>query len=174
MGQWVCKHYIWPGFGSNIGLCINGTVRCFGWEHLNHQTTVCLSEPWSVERDPSVQLGDDSWSHQRHFTATASHKSPNNGRKGPRVFRRWATHKRLQAVFIRLALRLGGVHPFPVFTSQLSGDEGLRVPTPLMTQNLWGATNTIIQYSIMPRMEVEQTVHPQVHTCVLATTSSHH
>lgn len=50
--------------------------------------------------------------------------------KGLQVFRRWATHKRLREGFIRLALRLGGVHLFPVFTSQLHSDEGLRVPTP--------------------------------------------
>lgn len=91
-------------------------------------------------------------------------KTPNNGRKGPPVFRRWATHKHLQARFIRLALRFGmgvlwGMEglPFPVFTTRLGLNWALHVPAPLMTQNL---IHTIIQYSIMLRLEVVQPIYP--------------
>lgn len=150
--------------GSSIQKYLYSCYSSLGWNHLNHQTTVCLRKSLSVERDPSVQLSDDSWSHQRNLTATASHKTHQTmaGRgcesSGDELYTnifkqdsldwRWAW---------------GGVHPFPVFTSQLSVDEGLCVPTPLMTQNLWAATNTVIQYSIMSKMEVVQPMHPLVH-----------
>lgn len=89
-----------------------------------------------------------------HLTNT-----PNNGRKGLQVFRRWATHKLLQARFIRLALRLGwGVNFLFLLLSW--------AVTNLFVcqQHKWLKTcepqiTTIIQYSIIPRMDVVQTQH---------------
>lgn len=109
-----------------------------------HPTAVCLSKSFRVERDPSEQPSDDSRCHQRVWPLLHLKNTLNNCRKDMWVFRRWTTQKLLQAGFIRLGASVGavggGVPPFPVFTSQHNGDEGLHVPATQMSQNSWAAS----------------------------------
>lgn len=170
----VTRFWVWfPTEVFNPKIYIHGTVRCFGWELLNHQTTGCLRKSLSVERSISPAKRWQFESSKRLYCYCISQKPQTMA--GRRCESSGDEPHTNIFKLDSLDWRWGwGVHPFPVFTSQLSGDEGLHVPTPLMTQNLSATTNTIIQCSIMPRMEVVQTMHPWVPTCVLATTSSHH
>lgn len=139
----------------------------YSWQErlvrIKQRTRVCLCRSFSVSEDHYSCWALTVGVIKETLLLPPLTEAQNNGRKRLRVFRRWTTHKHIQAGFIRLALRVLAVVGGPsisCFYLPAKQWQGLCVPTLLMTQNLWAATNAINQYTIQSRMEVVQTHIP--------------